>query len=197
MKKFLKCYPFALLNPAVKLVEGFAAYSGVLGDKPGDPHKGIDYARRDKSGRFISFDVFSAHDGEVFQGISKKGWGRFVVIYTETGKQMFRTVYAHLRKINNEIPFHPEKDEPRTKGVVISEGRFLGKTGISGWTKRKIQLHFELQVRNQKTKKWEKLDPYGINAKVSSGKYPQSDESLKGLKHYWVSNDPPLADGIE
>jgi len=83
--KVLEYYPFELLNPSVELVEGFKAYDGILGDKKGDLHNGIDYARKDANGKFITFNVFSVHSGYVSQGISKtrkgiNGWGKFVVI---------------------------------------------------------------------------------------------------------------------
>lgn len=197
--KILKCYPFKfnILYPPVLLVEGFKEYDGLLGDKPGDPHRGIDYARIDEKGRCLSFEVFSVHDGFVFQGISKRGWGRYVIIYKLVGKYLrYATVYAHLRKIDEKIPIHPEEGEPKTKGLPVKEGRFLGRTGISGWTKRKIQLHFELHLKNLKTNQRRKLDPYGIYDRYISGKYPQPGESLRRCEHYWTSNKPPFADEV-
>ncbi len=195
MKKLLKCYPFARLNPEVELVEGFLAYDGVLGDEKSKTHKGIDYARFNEEGGCIGFDVFSAHDGEVFQGTSKRGWGRFVLISKAVGKKKFRTVYAHLGNIDKEIPFLPKEGEKRKSGFVISEARFLGKAGITGWTKRKVQLHFELQQKN-KDGEWKKVDPYGIYARASSRKYPQPGWSLGKIKHYWATDRPSFADEV-
>ena len=63
MAKIFKCWPFKLLTPPVQLVEGFEAYDGVLKDPAGTPHKGIDYVRW-RDGSFISFEVFSMHEGE-------------------------------------------------------------------------------------------------------------------------------------
>lgn len=194
--KILKCYPFKLVSPVIGLVEGFKEYDGVLGDKPGESHKGIDYARIDDKGRCLSFEVFNTHDGEVFQGQSKS-WGKFVIIYKLVGKyKRFATVYAHFRDIDDKIPLLPKKGTRATNTFTIGKGVIcaLGKAGITGWTKRKIQLHFELHVKNLKTNKWEKLDPYGVNDTYISGEYPQPGQSLRGRKHYWTSNKPPFAD---
>ena len=171
--KLLKCYPFAKLEPPVKLVEGFKAYDGVLGDKKGDLHRGIDYARQDKQGRFISFDVFSTHEGEAFQSLSKS-WGKFVIVYKQTKKEKFATVYAHLGQVNKDIPKLPKTKEQKVKGLKMKGGQFLGKAGMTGWTKRKIQLHFELLKKDLKKKEWEKLDPYGVYDVARSKKYPSS-----------------------
>lgn len=46
-RKILQCHPFCEypIYP-VELIEGFSMYDGNLGDKVGDPHKGIDFVRR-------------------------------------------------------------------------------------------------------------------------------------------------------
>lgn len=150
--KILKCYPFAFLNPPVRLVEGFAAYDGALGDKRGALHKGIDYARKDKKNRFISFDVFSTHNGEAFQGISKS-WGKFVIITKKIKNYKYRTVYAHLRVIDKKIPVLLKKEKnKKKKGLKISECRFLGKAGITGWTKKKNPASFRVVKKRFKKK---------------------------------------------
>lgn len=186
--KFLECYPFESVIPPIKLVEGCDRYVGYLGDRKGMLHKGIDYAREARKEQFLSFDVFSMHAGEAVQGESTKGWGRFVLVYTRINKTIYRTVYAHLRNVNPQIPFISEKIQKGKSGFVIKAGIFLGKAGISGWTKRKVQLHIELQ--REKNGKWEKIDPYGINGIAEQ--YPQPRESLKGLKHFWIEDKPPF-----
>ncbi len=196
--KVLKCYPFKLVDPVVRLVEGFKAYDGVLGDEPGKPHRGIDYARIDEKGKCLSFEVFNTHDGEVFQGRSKS-WGRFVIIYKLVRKyQRFATVYAHLRDIDKKIPLLPKRGTRATETFTIGKEVIcsLGKAGASGDTKGNIQLHFELQIKNLKTNERQIIDPYGVYDRYTSGKYPQPGESLRGHKHYWTSNKPPFADDI-
>jgi len=209
--KVLEYYPFELLNPSVELVEGFKAYDGVLGDKKGDLHNGIDYARKDANGKFVTFNVFSTHKGHVFQGISKtrkgiNGWGKFVVVrkeinvFSKKGNLNYRldTIYAHLKevakiRINNKeltIPFFPKTEKETLKRVFIPAGKFLGIAGITGKTNRKIQLHFELHIKNLKTKERYKIDPYGVYNMASSGKYPKPGKSLAKIDHYWYSNNP-------
>jgi murein DD-endopeptidase MepM/ murein hydrolase activator NlpD len=187
--KLLKCYPFIEQEPAVRLVEGFKAYDGVLGDEKGGTHKGIDYARQDSQGRFVSFEVFSTHDGEAFQDLSKS-WGKFVIIYKQIKKEKFATVYAHLRQVSKNVPNLPKTKKQKLKGLKVKEGQLLGRAGTTGWTKRKIQLHFELLKKDLAKKEWQKLDPYGVYDVASSKKYPQPSQSLKGLDHYWVTNNP-------
>lgn len=191
--KILKCYPFK--DKRIRLVEGFKVYDGYLGDKKGVAHKGIDYVLESEEGRFTTFDVFSAHDGEVFQGRSKRGWGRFVIIYKELKKRRFVTVYAHLAMVHPQIPSFSQRIKDKKEGFVINEGRFLGKAGITGWTKRKIQLHFELQIEN-KQGEWIKIDPYGVDDVVSSRRYPQPGHSLRGLEHFWTTDNPHFADRL-
>ena len=109
--KILECYPFPKLLPPVLLVEGFEAYDGVLGDVPGDLHKGIDYGCR-RNGRYISFDVYSAHGGEAFKGISKT-WGLFVVVRKVVRKDFrYDTIYSHLKFVDS-VPFLPKNKKGR------------------------------------------------------------------------------------
>lgn len=193
--KFLKCYPFKMVSPVVRLVEGFKAYDGVLDDELGKKHGGIDYVRVDEKGNFMSFEVFSAHSGNVFQGKSES-WGNFVKVCQEIKNYRLETIYAHLEDIPKEFPLLFKAGEAKNKGMIISGGRFLGRAGISGDTKGFIQLHFELQIKNLKTGKRKKIDPYGVNDTYLSGKYPQPGESLRRCKHYWTSNNPPFADEV-
>lgn len=188
--KILECYPFKLTDPTVELIEGFSEYDGNLKDKPGDLHNGIDYVRR-KGDKFVSFEVYSCHDGETHQGLSKT-WGKFVTIKKMISKNLrYYTIYAHLSKVNPNIPLLPEnKDRERPKGLKVRSGFLLGRSGITGRTNRLIQLHFELH--KIKGDKREKIDPYGLNLRFSSGKYPQPGQSLSKLSHYWTSNNPLL-----
>jgi len=39
-EKILTNYPFAKLEPPIKLVEGLGGYDGTIGDEPGGEHKG-------------------------------------------------------------------------------------------------------------------------------------------------------------
>lgn len=191
MKKILKCYPFK--DVAVELIEGFEAYDGNIGDEPGKPHKGIDYVLR-KGDKFVGFEVFCMHDGEALQGVSKS-WGNYVIVHSKASRgKIVATVYAHLRIIHQALPQMPEKGSKiKPKGLKIKAGTSLGKAGITGWTNRIVQLHLELLEKDLKTGITIKFDPYGLNARFSSGRYPQPNHTLQGLKHFWVSNNPPLA----
>lgn len=192
--KILKCYPFA--DKRVKLVEGFKEYVGYLGDEKGALHKGIDYVVEPKKEKFVSFDVFSAHDGFAWQGINKNGWGKYVVVYSPImGNYQFSTIYAHFRCIDVDIPVITKMEvEGFAKGLKVKAGRFLGRAGLTGWTKFKTQLHFELWKRNLKIHKTEKIDPYGTNSITKD--YSQPGQSLLGVKHYWITDKPPFADEI-
>lgn len=201
MQKILEYYPFSLFEPPVVLIEGFLSYDGNLKDVPGDPHKGIDYVRKVDE-KFISFDVFSSHDGEAFQGLSET-WGKFVVIRKKISKNIrYDTIYAHLKKIDETIPplprknnkdMWPERSPLKPKGNTIKAGVWLGVAGATGNTKGIIQLHFELHRVDLKNDTREKIDPYGLNLRWSSGKYPQPGESLKVLSHFWKNDLPDFA----
>jgi hypothetical protein len=190
MKKFLEKYPF--LDSRVKLVEGFSVYDGVIGDVPGKTHKGIDYVLV-VDGSYSPFAVTSMHDGMAFHGTSET-WGEFVVIYKTLGHKRYNTIYAHLNKVNPNIPPQfLEKDGERVLNeddFTIMAGEFLGTAGITGSTNGIIQLHIELHEKDLRTGLSQKLDPYGINDRASSGRYPQPGQSLSGLKHCWIHDQP-------
>lgn len=193
MKKLLCRYPFS--DKDVRLVEGFSAYDGVLGDEPGTPHRGIDYVLKNEES-FVTFDVHAMHDGMAFQGKSES-WGNFVIIHAEpTDGFRYSTVYAHLDDIPASIAQQfTEQDGqrvPNERGTELRAGQVIGRAGTSGWTNGIIQLHLELHVKDEATGKSQKLDPYGINDRASSGKYPQPGESLAGLNHAWIEDVPPF-----
>ncbi len=190
MEKFLERYPFS--GSCIQLVEGFSAYDGVIGDTPGTPHKGIDYVLR-IDGSYQSFDVYSMHAGMAFQGISES-WGNFVIIHTIIKQVRWSSVYAHLSDVDPSIaPVFVEKDGQRItneSGTPVLTGRTLGIAGISGWTNGIIQLHIELHEKEPKTDVTQKRDPYGIDDRASSGRYPQPGQSLAGLDHAWTTDAP-------
>lgn len=189
-QKILQNYPFEKLNPPVILVEGCKAYDGAIGDEPGKPHKGIDFVRK-KGKQYLSFDVFSSQDGKAFQGLSET-WGKFVSVRQEINEIRLDTIYVHLDEVNPKIPVLPGKDV-EIEFVLIKAGEWLGTAGITGNTKGITQLHWEMHRKNLKTGKRKVLDPYGVYDRASSGKYSQPGESLKGLSHYFASNNPKFA----
>jgi len=189
-EKILQCYPFEKLNPPVVLVEGCKAYDGAIGDKPGKRHKGIDYIRK-KGELFLSFDVFSSQDGKAFQGLSET-WGKFVSVRQEINGIRLDTIYVHLDKVNPKIPVLPSKNV-EIEFMPIRAGEWLGIAGITGNTRGITQLHWEMHRKNLKTGKRKVFDPYGVYKRTSSGKYPQPGESLKGLSHYFASDNPQFA----
>ncbi len=191
LNRCLACYPF--IDRRVRLVEGFAAYDGVLGDEPGAPHQGIDYALS-IDGHLQPFDVFSMHDGVAFRGRSTT-WGEFVSIYSrEFDTVQYVTIYAHLDEIIADIPLLPK---PGAEGVgePVQSGDRLGCCGASGQTNGIPQLHVELHRKNLATGERERLDPYGVYDRTSSGRYPQPGESLAGLSHFWTSSVPHFPRG--
>ena len=190
MFPLLCCYPFA--DPRVRLVEGFSEYDGVLGDTPGAPHKGIDYVIQDDD-TFEPFDVYAMHDGVALQGISET-WGNFVALYASplSNGDQFTTIYAHLDGIDPELPFIPEHTQVGF-GAALTVGMRLGRAGTSGATNGIPQLHIELHKKVFETQQTTKLDPYGINGRASSGRYPRPGVPLNGLQHAWVTDRPQLA----
>lgn len=186
--KLLECYPFPLLDQPVELIEGFAVYDGNLNDIVGAPHKGIDYVRRE-NGQLIAFPVCAMHAGRAVRGWSVS-WGKFVRVRKIVDHQLlYDTLYAHLATVADDIP---DLRNPEAAGLPVTAGSQLGMAGTTGDTKGLIQLHIEL---HRLTDRLLKLDPYGLNDRFSSGKYPQPGQSLTGLSHYWVNDDPPFAKG--
>ena len=184
--KLLECYPFKLAEPPIELIEGFAAYDGNLNDAIGAPHKGIDYVCR-RAGQLVPFPVYAMHAGRAIQGWSRS-WGKFVrVRQIQPGGVCYDTIYAHLDEVEPAIP---DITNPMTTGLAVSAGGWLGVAGTTGDTKGLAQLHIEL---HRLAERLLKLDPYGINDRFSSGKYPQPGQTLGGLAHYWTSDDPPFA----
>lgn len=191
MYPLLACYPFA--DTRVQLVEGFAAYDGVLKDEPGTPHKGIDYVVR-RGEAFLPFNVYAMHDGVALQGVSAT-WGNFVAIYASPlgdGRQL-KTIYAHLDGINPDMPSFA-KDGSALDGMRIPMGTMLGRAGVSGSTNGIPQLHLELHEKDLQ-QVTTKRDPYGVYDRASSGRYPQPGKPLHGLDHAWVSDTPSYASG--
>lgn len=192
MEKLLVCYPFS--DPRVELVEGFSVYDGTIGDEPGMPHKGIDYVLR-QGDTCVPFPVYAMHDGEAFQGVSDS-WGTFVIVYVVIGDTRYGTVYAHLDAIDGGIaPYFLDaaKKDKNPRGTPLRSGRLLGTTGTSGLTNGIPQLHLELHAKDLGAGTTLKLDPYGVNDRASSGRYPQPGASLHGLEHAWTTDRPPLA----
>lgn len=175
-------------------------YDGVLGDTPGTPHKGMDYVLREEDGSYRTFDVYTMHDGMAFQGVSES-WGGFVALYKTMGEKRYATIYAHLSMIDESIPpYYLEENDERIEneeGVVLLAGQKIGITGTTGWTNDIVQLHLELHEKDLKTNITKKLDPYGLNDRASSGRYPQPGESLQGLEHGWIQNMPNLIENAQ
>ncbi len=186
MEKILQCYPFK--DAGVKVAEGFAAYDGNLRTVPGEVHQGIDYALR-KNNEFASFEVFSMFEGDVRFGVSEK-LGRFFVISVETGELRYDCVYAHLDHINEDLQKYAiirgEMD------FVIPARYSLGWAGTAGSSRGVRHLHIEIHEKNLKTGQRRKLDPYGVYGRLSGGGYRQPGESLAGLDHIWISDQPDL-----
>ena len=188
---YLVNYPFPLMSPEVTIAEGFDSYDGNLGDLPGDLHWGIDYVQND-NGKFLSFPVYSAHDGIAFQGFGRM-WGSFVVIRKRDNfGRGFNTLYSHLENVPNTIPYM-NSDFNSSKGIPIEAGKFIGYAGKTGNTKGVNQLHLEFHLVDQNNKTTFRADPYGVYKRLSSGLYPQPGDSLEELSHYWNSDFPSFA----
>lgn len=189
MPKILSNYPFK--DIAIELIEGFSFYDGNLLDPINTPHKGIDYVLR-KDKQFVSFEVYSMHEGLAYQGNSDS-WGKFVYVYYPNVIDNFRysTIYAHLNEINPVIPFLEKDQDISLKHLKTAF--YLGTSGITGWTNNLIQLHIEVHRKDTATNSTEKCDPYGIYDRKSSGKYPQPGQMLVHQKHYWKTDFPEFA----
>lgn len=188
---YLVNYPFTLLSPEITIAEGFDSYDGNLGDLPGDLHWGIDYVQND-NGKFLSFPVYSAHDGIAFQGFGKM-WGSFVVIRKrDSFGKGFNTLYSHLENVPKNIPYM-NSDFNSSKGIYVEAGEFIGYAGKTGNTKGINQLHLEFHIVDQNNKTTFRADPYGVYGRLSSGLYPQPGSSLSDLSHYWNGDMPNFA----
>lgn len=181
MSGFLRNYPFS--DSRARLVEGFAAYDGILNDTPGAPHRGIDYVLRLR-GRYLPFDVHAMHAGRARQGCSRT-WGKFVIVSAKDGDEYYDTLYAHLDAIPKTIP---PLTASAPASILLPAGAYLGRAGTSGDTKGIPQLHIELHLLNDGQR--EKLDPYGVYDRASSGRYPQPGNTLAGLEHAWTTDVP-------
>ena len=192
MEKFLENYPFS--DSRVKLVEGFSAYDGVIGDTPGELHKGIDYVLV-VNDVYLPFAVTSMHDGMAFHGTSET-WGEFVIIYKTISNKRYSTIYAHLDAVSSKIPrqFLEENGKRflNENGLTMRAGEFIGTAGTTGLTNGIAQLHLELHEKDLKTGLNRKLDPYSVDDRASSGRYPQPGQSLSGLNHFWNNDQPNL-----
>lgn len=187
MIKFLESYPFK--NLGVTIAEEFSVYDGNLRDVPGKPHGGIDYVLK-KNGEFASFEVYTMFEGHARFGVSGS-WGKYFVISKFLDKFQYDCVYAHLDNITEEIQKYAIIQGD--KDFIIPSGYCLGWTGTTGNTKNIRQLHLELHEKNLLTGERRKLDPYGVYDRLASNKYPQPGKSLRGLNHFWVSDEPKFA----
>lgn len=207
-------WPFAKTEPPVKITEGWI-YRGSIGDVKGDMHKAVDFVCQKENGEYIPFDIYSMHDGVAFQS-EVESWGPFVLIRKQIDKtHWIDTLYGHLDNIPSSIPkleksedggaIFPEEAPADKKpvGFPIKAGTLIGTAGNKGWTHGIIHLHFELQIHVPETESLGlgKRDPFGIydyeSREIEPGTtkefYPQPGSSLKGLPHYFTSDDPPFA----
>ncbi len=184
--QFLQAYPF--LDEAVRLVEGYAGYDGNLEDEIGAFHGGVDYVKY-SAGSLVPFDVTLMHDGYIFQGTSSS-WGAYVIaFYPEQWEgNWYATLYSHLTAIPGSIPWYAPGG-PVREGKLMTTGEYVGLSDTSGDTKGNVQLHVELLKIDPDTARKTKMDVYGVNARYSSGAYPQVGESLEGVPHHWVRHD--------
>ena len=187
MIKFLECYPFKHIG--LKIAEGFSAYDGNLGDMAGESHFGIDYVLK-KNGEFISFEVYSMFEGALSFGVSAS-LGKFFTISRQIGDFRYDLIYAHLDHINEDLQKYElirgEMD------FIVPSRYFLGWSSATGLTHGIRQLHIELHGKNLVTGEKNKLDPYGVYDRLSSGKYRQPGQTLAGLNHLWISDEPEFA----
>lgn len=203
-EKVLGAYPFEDLG--VRLVEGWI-YDGTIGDTPGKLHRAVDYVRRTKEGEFLPFAIYSMMEGEAYQNENITpdggGWGKYVKVIRMVGpgKAMILT-FAHLDKVNDSIPLAVAGAIEPGPVFPVQEGDFLGIAGTTGDTRGsagnlegQIQLHLILWRVEKKGNDWVPLavDPYGIESRLSSGKYPQPGQSLAGLNHYFLTDNPSFA----
>ncbi len=160
-------------------------------DTPEDRHWGIDYVRKEDES-FLTFPIFSTHEGIAFKGDSKS-WGKFVVIRKITkDNKGYNTLYSHLDNVPDYIPYM-NKGISDSDGIFIENNIYLGEASTTGNTKGIPQLHFEFHIIDTKNNNTLRADPYGVYKRLSSNLYPQLGLTLENVNHYWMKNQPDFA----
>ncbi|MEM1558560.1 MAG: M23 family metallopeptidase, partial [Thermoproteota archaeon] len=126
------------------------------GEQP-NYHYAIDYVKGIGKGRWVTFDVLAAAEGEAkYVGYfpkSKEGrynYGHLVQVrhpYYDSAGNQFYTLYAHLSEVSGKLAILSEDGKLVSLGwVPVERGEYLGKAGESGAEGSGIHLHFEVQV---------------------------------------------------
>jgi RHS repeat-associated protein len=112
-------------------------------------HQGVDLNYSGGGNTDIGAPVLATHDGTaIVKNNTKGGQGRSVTIVSPDKK--FKTKYFHLSEVTVE------------DGTFVTESDMLGKLGGSAFgeeNKWKAHLHYEIHVLNEKTGKYEAIDP--------------------------------------
>jgi RHS repeat-associated protein len=114
-----------------------------------EAHPGVDILGQEK---YTS--VRAAESGKVIAIYENQGdAGNMVVIQHEDGGVTYRTVYMHLDKISVGCGSVQEGQEIGTVGTT-GNAKYISDNNGTG-----AHVHFELWQYNDKTKKWDKIDP--------------------------------------
>lgn len=197
-------YPKFLTLPfqdtEIRIVQGWLYNWG----KQPNYHYAIDYVKGIGKGRWVTFDVLAAAEGEAkYVGYfpkSKEGrynYGHLVQVrhpYYDSAGNQFYTLYAHLSEVSGKLAILSEDGKLVSLGwVPVERGEYLGKAGESGAEGSGIHLHFEVQVSESLAKSRQtRVDPYGIYAKVEPGKsgypYPPAGDCPEDC--LWITCPP-------
>lgn len=107
-------------------VKGKVRITSKFGPRWGRNHNGIDYTSSDKN-------IYASDNGTVEIAGSHRSYGNYVVIDHKNG---YKTLYAHLSKINT------------TKGRAVEKGEKIGVMGNTG-NSTGVHLHFEIQKKGK------------------------------------------------
>jgi hypothetical protein len=151
---------------------------------------GIDYGKRDASGRLMQFPVLASADGEAcadldgsHYGGCVSGFGHRVLIKHTIDGQTFYTYYGHLESIASEIPIGS-----RSNTVRVQRGQIIGIGGDTGTYGGSIHLHYGIASPNFG---W--YDPYDLW--TTAHVYPDPfglNGHLSGPDYFWLTNPPTV-----
>lgn len=112
-------------------------------------HQGLDL--RTKNNQWpsgVGMPIIAAATGSyIFHGYSRR-WGNHIILLHNCQDGQYRTIYAHLSQVNH-----------RPGWTIRNQGDVVGLSGKSGSFLTGPHLHFEVQIWNTRSSRWQPIDP--------------------------------------